>query len=170
MYIRAHMADSADPNSRLAKQFAGSTAADSMAKAGSKQTDYPRTNQLILDDELPCLPLSEIKRRLFNKIKDEWKSRWCNNADGSPHCSATKNFLPTPNTQFWKLLCSKEGNNRLLFSKLVFCITDVNYLPAFENKIDPNKDPNCYLCNEGELMNSHHILWECPSTGTFRLT
>ena len=48
-YIMAHMADNADPNSKLAKQFAGSTAADLMAKAGSKQSDYPRLNQLIMD-------------------------------------------------------------------------------------------------------------------------
>ena len=58
-YIRAHMADGADPNSRLAKQFAGSTAADTMAKAGSKQSGYPRLNQVVLDDELPSFPISE---------------------------------------------------------------------------------------------------------------
>ena len=147
-YIRAHMADGADPNSRLAKQFAGSTAADLMAKAGSRQSDYPKVNQVVLDEEVPLWPLSEIKRRLFDKIKIEWKNRWCNNADGSPRCKATKNFLPTPNTQFWKLLCTEKGNNRLFFSELVFCITNHNYLPAYEHKIDPNIDENCFLCND----------------------
>ena len=162
------MGDGADPNSRLAKQFAGSTAADTMAKAGSRQSDFPKVNQVVFDEEVPLWPLSEIKRRLFDKIQIEWKKRWCNNADGSPRCKATKNFLPNPNTQFWKLLCTEKGNNRLFFSELVFCITNHNYLPAYEHKINPNIDENCYLCNEGKALNVHHLLWECPSTGKLR--
>ena len=167
-YIRAHMGDNADPNSRLAKQFAGSTTADTMAKGGSRQSDYPKVNQIVLDEEVPLWPLSEIKRRLFDKIKIEWKKRWNNNAEGSPRCKATKNFLPNPNTQFWKLLCSEKGNNRLFFSELVFCITNHNYLPAYEHKINPNIDKNCFLCNNEEAMDVHHLLWECPKTFNLR--
>ena len=37
-----------------------------------------------------------------------------------------------------------------------------------ENKIDPRKDPNCFLCKEDEIMNVHHLLWKCPYTGNLR--
>ena len=127
------MADNADPNSRLAKQFAGSTAADLMAKAGSRQSDYPNVNQVVLDEEVPLWPISEIKRRLFDKIKIEWKNRWCNNADGSPRCKATKNFLPTPNTQFWKLLCTEKGNNRLFYAVLFRSWIEPQVLRSYDN-------------------------------------
>ena len=109
------MGDNADPNSKLAKLFAGSTSADCMAKAGARQSDYPKVNQVVIDEEVPLWPISEIRRRLFNKIKAEWRLRWCSNADGSPRCKATKKFLPVPNSQFWKLLCTEKGNNRLFF-------------------------------------------------------
>ena len=139
-----------------------------MAKAGSRQSDFPNSNQIVMDEEVPLWPLSEIKRRLFNKIHLEWKDRWSQNANGSPLCAATKNFIPYKSTDFWKLLCTKDGNNRQFFSEIVFCITDHNYLPAFENKIDPKKDPNCFLCKEDEIMNVHHLLWKCPYTGNLR--
>ena len=165
------MADNeVDQNSPLAKLFQGSTAADCMAKAGSRQSDYPRMNQLVPDDEVPLWPLSEIKRRLFNKIQLEWKFRWEHNCEGSPICIATKNFLPSPNNQFWKIFNSKEGNSRLLFSEVVFIVTDINYLPAFEHKINNEASKACFLCKEDDSeMDSFHILWLCPALGTLRL-
>ena len=90
--------------------------------------------------------------------------------EGSPPCEPTKKFLPTPNNEFWKIFNSNEGNSRLLFSEMVFIITDVNYLPAFEHKINPEVSTNCTLCNvEGSKMDSFHITWLCPALGSLRL-
>ena len=53
---------------------------------------------------------------------------------------------------------------------MVFIITDVNYLPAFEHKINPEVSTNCFLCNaEDSKMDSFHITWLCPALGSLRL-
>ena len=111
-WIKAHVADEEeDPNSRLSKQFQGSTKADRLANYGSKFIEMPAkegTKTIVTKDEVPLWPIKEIKRRLFNKIRDYWKWRWKTNADNQPPCLATKRFLPDLDTSFWKIFTTKE--------------------------------------------------------------
>ena len=97
------------------------------------------------------------------------KIGWKTNADNQPPCLATKRFLPDLDSSFWTIFTTKEGNTRRVFSELIGIITNHNYLAAYEHKIGRIDSPLCTLCDKGEEMNSHHILYECEALETKRL-
>ena len=123
---------------------------------------------IVTKEEVPLWPISEIKRRLFIKIRDYWRWRWTRNGDNQPPCLATKRFLPDLDTSFWTVFTTKEGNNRRVFSEIIGIITNHNFLASFEHKIGKLDSPNCTLCNSDKIMNSHHILYECDTLELIR--
>ena len=156
---------------KLSKLFQGSTKADSLANFGSQFVKMPTkegTKTIVPKDEVPLWPISEIKRRLFLKIREYWKWRWKNNADNQPPCLATKRFLPDLDSSFWTIFTTKEGNTRRVFSELIGIITNHNYLAAHEHKIGRIDSPMCTICEKGLEMDSHHILFECEALETIR--
>ena len=171
-WIKAHSADDeTDPNSKLSKLFQGSTKADRLANYGSQFVKIPEnegTKTIVPKDEVPLWPISEIKRRLFNKIKDYWRWRWTKNGDNQPPCLATKRFLPDLDTSFWTIFTRKESNTRRTFSELIGIITDHNFLANFEHKIGKLESPNCTICKTDKKMDSHHILYECEALEVIR--
>ena len=171
-WIKAHTADDeTDPNSRLSKLFQGSTKADRLANFGSKFVKIPPSEgskTIVPKDEVPLWPLSEIKRRLFTKIREYWRWRWTKNGDNQPPCLATKRFLPDLDSSFWAIFTRKEGNTRRVFSEMISIITDHNYLASFEHKIKRIDSPNCTICNNDKEMNAHHILHDCEALEVIR--
>ena len=118
--------------------------------------------------KVPLWPISEIKRRLFIKIREYWRWRWTKNGDNQPPCLATKRFLPELDSSFWTIFTKKDGNTRRIFGEIIGIITNHNYLASFEHKIGRLESPHCTLCKTDQVMNSHHILYECEALEVIR--
>ena len=70
---------------------------------------------------------------------------------------------------FWTIFTKKEGNTRRVFSELIGIITNHNFLAAHEHKIGRAESPLCTICDRGEEMDSHHILYKCEALETIRV-
>ena len=128
---------------------------------GNEMADHAarRGTEVPLDyDEFPppAPPLSYIKSRIREGLRQEWNTRWQNLTT----CRQTKLWFPSLDLSKSKQLMKLS---RPSLSILVQAITGHNSLAYHESKLNPGFDPACDLCDSGERQTTEHLTTQCDA-------